>query len=69
VLSRTQIHELGLALKAIHRKFSDAYGSGAGVYGWYGMDVEFKFDDEDNPGQEPALYIKQARPYPTPTSQ
>jgi hypothetical protein len=28
------------------------------------MDVEFKFDDYDAPGTTPALYIKQARPYP-----
>ena len=54
----------GVALDAIHTAFSDAYGPGAGNTGWYAMDVEFKFDDESNPGQAAALYIKQARPYP-----
>jgi hypothetical protein len=36
------------------------YGAGSS---WYGMDVEFKFDDKDTPGV-PSLYIKQARPFP-----
>ena len=27
------------------------------------MDVEFKFDDLDS-GDEPTLWVKQARPYP-----
>jgi hypothetical protein len=31
------------------------------------MDVEFKFDDEADPGAEPTLFIKQARPYPPPS--
>jgi hypothetical protein len=66
VLSGSQVHELGVALTAIHNKFSDAYGPGMGNNDWYAMDVEFKFDDEENPGQTPALYIKQARPYPKP---
>ena len=61
VLTATQIHELGLALKAIHQFFFVAYGSSNGS-GWYAMDTEFKFDGE--PGEEPQLYIKQARPYP-----
>ena len=59
VLSTGQIYELGSALKEIHNHFYSVYGS-AGAY--YGMDVEFKFDDE--PTGEPTLYIKQARPYP-----
>jgi hypothetical protein len=67
VLSRTQRHKLARALTAIKNRFSYAYGSGAGIYGWWAMDVEFKFDDDENPGEEPALYIKQARPYPKPT--
>ncbi len=62
VLSRTQIFKLGSALDAIHKRFSPAYGPEAGNRGWYAMDVEFKFDGE--PGQEPELFIKQARPHP-----
>jgi pyruvate,water dikinase len=64
VLSARQVHELGTALDAIHDAFGDAYGAGAGNAGWYAMDVEFKFDDEENPGATPTLFIKQARPYP-----
>jgi hypothetical protein len=65
VLTRRQVYDLGNALTAIHDKFSNAFGPGAGNNGWYAMDVEFKFDDEDSPGA-PALVIKQARPYPDP---
>ena len=54
VLTETQIKDLGFALDAIHDTFYEAYGSGSS---FYGMDVEFKFDQGD-------LYIKQARPYP-----
>jgi hypothetical protein len=56
VLSRDQIHALGVALSAIHLRFSFAYGPAAGTSGSYAMDVEFKFDQ--------GLYVKQARPYP-----
>ena len=28
------------------------------------MDVEFKFDDMDQPDGKPHLFVKQARPYP-----
>jgi hypothetical protein len=66
VLTRRQVYDLGQALTAIHQRFSDAYGPGAENYGWYAMDVEFKFDDEDT-GGEPALIVKQARPYPDPS--
>jgi hypothetical protein len=52
-----------MALDAIHKRFAPAYGPGAGNNGWYAMDVEFKFDDEDG-GGEPSLLVKQARPYP-----
>ena len=62
VLSLGQIHELGVALDAIHTRFSAAYGPAAGRSGWYAMDVELKFDGE--PGETPQLWIKQARPYP-----
>ena len=65
VLSTTQTYQLGKALDAIHKRFSAAYGPGAGNLGWYAMDVEFKFDDEGMPaGSTPQLYVKQARPYP-----
>lgn len=64
VLSVKQAYQLGVALDAIHRRFSPAYGPGAGNHGWYAMDVEFKFDDVADPSQPPALYVKQARPYP-----
>jgi hypothetical protein len=66
VLTPTQLHALGVALEAIHQRFSDAYGPAAGNTGWYAMDVEFKFDDDDAPAEPPALYVKQARPYPSP---
>jgi len=65
VLTRRQTFDLGSALSAIHERFSDAYGPGADNFGWYAMDVEFKFDDEDA-GGAPALIVKQARPYPDP---
>jgi hypothetical protein len=64
VLSARQIYQLGLALSAIHERFSAAYGPAAGNLGWYAMDVEFKFDHEAAPTEAPALYIKQARSYP-----
>jgi hypothetical protein len=65
VLTAKQTHELGVALQAIHSRFSAAYGPKAGVNGWYGMDVEFKFDDMDQADGLPHLFIKQARPYPS----
>jgi hypothetical protein len=64
VLTTTQIHQLGLALTAIHSRFSPAYGPAAGNKGAYAMDVEFKFDNDENPSQPATLYVKQARPYP-----
>lgn len=57
VLSRSQVHELGEALIAVRNYFSPVYGSSE----WWAMDVEFKFDGE--PGEEPLLYLKQARPF------
>jgi hypothetical protein len=63
VLSGRQIHDLGMALEAIHRRFSPAFGPASGNTAWYAMDVEFKFDDEESPGEPPALSVKQARPY------
>lgn len=64
VLTASQTHELGVALNAIHERFSAAYGPRAGVTGWYAMDVEFKFDDMDQADGKPHLFVKQARPYP-----
>jgi phosphoenolpyruvate synthase/pyruvate phosphate dikinase len=64
VLTGRQVHELAVALGAIHTAFRDAYGPARGTAGWYAMDCEFKFDDEAAPDQPPTLYIKQARPYP-----
>lgn len=63
VLTTTQTYQLGRALDAIHKRFSAAYGPAAGNLGWYAMDVEFKFDDDETPGS-PTLFVKQARPYP-----
>jgi hypothetical protein len=64
VLTGLQVHQLGVALEAIHERFSAAYGPAAGNTGWYAMDVEFKFDNDAAPTEPPRLYIKQARPYP-----
>lgn len=64
VLTASQVHQLGVALDAIHTRFSPAYGPAAGNQGFYGMDVEFKFDNEENPSAPATLYVKQARPYP-----
>jgi hypothetical protein len=64
VLSRAQIHELGVALDAIHARFSPAYGPASGNAGFYAMDCEFKFSNEANPGGPATLFVKQARPYP-----
>jgi len=62
VLTSEQTYELGIALKAIHQFFYAAYGPNDGSNSWYAMDVEFKFDGMD--GEEPQLFVKQARPYP-----
>lgn len=64
VLTRTQIYDLGKALKAIHERYSPAYGPRAGNHGWFAMDVEFKYDAEDFPNEPPRLWVKQARPHP-----
>jgi hypothetical protein len=68
VLTPLQLRDLGLALDAIHRGFSAAYGPQSGNNGFYAMDVEFKLDDEDDPAGGPQILIKQARPYPTPAT-
>jgi hypothetical protein len=64
VLSTTQTHQLGVALDAIHTRFSPAYGPPSGNTGFYAMDCEFKFDNDADPTAPATLYIKQARPYP-----
>lgn len=61
VLTGAQLFELGQSLSAIHSHFASAYGTTPG--GFYAMDVEFKFDVVE-PGGEPELFVKQARPYP-----
>ncbi|MDX2052243.1 MAG: PEP/pyruvate-binding domain-containing protein [Polyangiaceae bacterium] len=62
VLSAEQTYELGVALDQIHQYFAPAYAPPADMLGYYGMDVEFKFDAP--PGQVPVLAVKQARPHP-----
>ena len=63
VLNSKQVFELGQALGKIHEFFKEAYGPPASMpNAWYGLEVDFKFDGP--PGQEPALFIKQARPHP-----
>lgn len=57
VLTVAQQRELGDALDAIRTYFTQAYGTTT----WWAMDVEFKFDGE--PGEEPSLFVKQARPF------
>jgi Pyruvate phosphate dikinase, AMP/ATP-binding domain len=64
VLSRNQVHALGVALSAIHERFSPAYGPAAGNTGFYAMDCEFKFSNEADPSAAATLFVKQARPYP-----
>jgi hypothetical protein len=66
VLTKYQLYTLGKALSAIHERFSAAYGPANGNNGWYAMDVEFKFDNDEAPAELAKLYIKQARPYPEP---
>jgi hypothetical protein len=46
-----------MALEAIHRRFSPAFGPASGNTSWYAMDVEFKFDDEESPGEPPTLSV------------
>ena len=65
VLTTRQLYDLGVALATIRTRLSPAYGPAAGNTGFYGLEVDFKFDDETTPGT-PTLYVKQARPYPDP---
>ncbi len=59
VLSSAQLRDLGAALERVHDFWYEVYGAGGG---FYGMDVEFKFDASETGSS--ALYLKQARPYP-----
>ena len=61
VMSRAQTATLAESLAAIHLFFNPLYGPNTSDH-FYAMDVEFKFNsDDDSP---PTLVIKQARPYP-----
>jgi pyruvate, water dikinase len=65
VLSRAQVHELGVALEAIQSFFRPSYGPPPDKpTAWYGLEVDFKFDLP--PGLPGGLFIKQARPIPAP---
>ncbi len=57
VLTESQTFELGSALAKVRETFARAYATD----GWWALDVEFKFDGE--PGEEPQLFVKQARPF------
>lgn len=60
VLTRAQAYRLGQVLDAIHAHFAPVYQHPSQ---FYGMDVEFKFDQPDGQ-EEPDVMIKQARPHP-----
>ncbi|HEY8944015.1 MAG TPA: PEP/pyruvate-binding domain-containing protein [Polyangiaceae bacterium] len=60
VLNVDQANRLGMALDVIHNYFAKAY---AETGKWYGLEVDFKFDDKFSTGT-PRLFVKQARPYP-----
>lgn len=61
VLTTAQMLELGEGLADIREFFRPAYGPPPDdPLAWYAMDVEFKF--EAPAGEEPALWVKQARP-------
>lgn len=63
VLTLAQTYALGQALDEIHTFYMPLYGPPPDdPTRFYAMDVEFKFDGE--PGEEPALFVKQARPHP-----
>jgi len=62
VLTNSQMYELGTGLDTLHQFWKGLYGPPPGQLDYYAMDVEFKF--EGLPGEEPELFIKQARPHP-----
>lgn len=62
VLTTAQTYRLGQALAEINRYYMPLYGKKAADEGRiFAMDVEFKFDGP--PGGEPALFVKQSRPF------
>jgi pyruvate, water dikinase len=64
VLSVEQTFALGDGLQKVHQHFFEAYGPPLeNPLAWYGMDVEFKFD-EPRGGGPIQLFLKQARPHP-----
>ena len=63
VLTASQTHLLGMALKEIQRYYQPLYGKDPSK--WWGMEVDFKLDQPmDDPTGAPIILIKQARPYP-----
>lgn len=66
VLTREQLYELGQALEKIHNYFLPAYGPPPeNPTAWYALEVDFKFKIPTGE-EKPKLYIKQARPLPSP---
>ena len=64
VLTRAQLLELSAKLALIDEFFAGTYGPLTPDH-FYGMDVEFKFEDDEADAANPqGLVIKQARPYP-----
>jgi len=59
VMTRSQAYQLGVAMDAIQTFFRPIYEH---TGSFYGMDIEFKVDQPD--GEEPQVFIKQARPHP-----
>lgn len=59
VLTPSQIHALGSALREIQVLFLPAYG--ADLSNWFGMHMEFQL--KQLPGAEPTIVLTQARPY------
>lgn len=63
VLTVSQTHQLGMALKEIQRFYQPLYGQDPGK--WWAMEVDFKLDQPiGDAGGKPIIFIKQARPYP-----
>jgi hypothetical protein len=64
VLSRDQLHLLGVALSAVNERFSPAYGAAAGNDAIHAMDCEPEFTHEIDPSRPAQLSVKPARPHP-----
>jgi len=65
VLTRAEAFELGQQLDALRSHFARLYRPPAG-YGRLPMDVEWKLVDDDGGARQ--IWIKQARPYPGPST-